>query len=86
MTAPYPPRIVGFSGSQDPGSKTRSLVDLAMARGAARLTDFVDLAIPELQHRGLFRTEYEGGTLRENLGLPFSQNRWAARASAHAAE
>ncbi len=24
---------------------------------------------PELQKRGLFRTEYEGGTLRENLGL-----------------
>ena len=26
--------------------------------------------IPELQRRGLFRTEYEGTTLRENLGLP----------------
>ena len=50
------------------------------------LTDFVDLVIPELQRRGLFRTEYEGRTLRENLGLPFPQNRWAARASAHAAE
>ncbi len=42
------------------------------------LTDFVDLVIPELQRRGLFRTEYEGGTLRENLGLPFPENRWAA--------
>jgi hypothetical protein len=31
--------------------------------------DFVDLVIPELQERGLFRTEYEGATLRENLGL-----------------
>ena len=31
--------------------------------------DFVDLVIPELQRRGLFRTEYEGTTLRENLGL-----------------
>jgi alkanesulfonate monooxygenase len=30
---------------------------------------FVDLVIPELQRRGLFRTEYEGHTLRENLGL-----------------
>jgi alkanesulfonate monooxygenase len=30
---------------------------------------FVDLVIPELQARGLFRTEYEGTTLRENLGL-----------------
>jgi FMN-dependent oxidoreductase (nitrilotriacetate monooxygenase family) len=32
--------------------------------------DFVNLVIPELQRRGLFRTEYEGRTLRENLGLP----------------
>ncbi len=32
--------------------------------------DFVDLVIPELQRRGLFRTEYEGATLREDLGLP----------------
>jgi FMN-dependent oxidoreductase (nitrilotriacetate monooxygenase family) len=51
------------------------------------LTDFVDLVIPELQRRGLFRTAYEGRTLRENLGLPFPQNRWAAaRGAAHAAE
>ena len=27
----------------------------------------VDLVIPVLQCRGLFRTEYEGSTLRENL-------------------
>lgn len=33
------------------------------------LDEFVDLVIPELQHRGLFRTDYEGRTLRENLGL-----------------
>jgi alkanesulfonate monooxygenase len=26
--------------------------------------------IPELQRRGLFRTAYEGTTLRANLGLP----------------
>jgi FMN-dependent oxidoreductase (nitrilotriacetate monooxygenase family) len=35
--------------------------------------DFVALVIPELQRRGLFRTEYEGQTLRENLGLPISR-------------
>lgn len=34
------------------------------------LSDFVDLVIPELQRRGLFRTEYESTTLRGNLGLP----------------
>lgn len=33
------------------------------------LKDIVDLVIPELQRRGIFRTEYEGTTLRENLGL-----------------
>jgi FMN-dependent oxidoreductase (nitrilotriacetate monooxygenase family) len=33
------------------------------------LRDFVDLVIPELQRRGLFRTEYAGTTLRENMGL-----------------
>ncbi len=33
------------------------------------LNDIVDLVIPELQRRGIFRTEYEGTTLRENLGL-----------------
>lgn len=33
------------------------------------LDDVVDLVIPELQRRGLFRTRYEGATLRENLGL-----------------
>lgn len=32
--------------------------------------DFVRLVVPELQRRGLFRKEYEGSNLRENLGLP----------------
>jgi alkanesulfonate monooxygenase len=34
------------------------------------LNDFVDLVIPELQRRGLFRTAYEGSTLRERMRLP----------------
>jgi FMN-dependent oxidoreductase (nitrilotriacetate monooxygenase family) len=33
------------------------------------LEDFVTLVVPELQRRGLFREEYEGRTLRKNLGL-----------------
>jgi len=33
------------------------------------LKDFAELVIPELQRRGLFRTEYTGHTLREHLGL-----------------
>jgi alkanesulfonate monooxygenase len=40
------------------------------------LDDFVDLVIPELQRRGIFRTAYEGTTLRENLGLPRPANRF----------
>ena len=42
----------------------------------AGLDDFVDKVIPELQRRGIFRTEYEGRTLRENLGLPRPKNRF----------
>ncbi|MGO4725079.1 MULTISPECIES: LLM class flavin-dependent oxidoreductase [unclassified Inquilinus] len=40
------------------------------------LDDFVDRVVPELQRRGLFRREYEGTTLRENLGLPRPANRF----------
>jgi alkanesulfonate monooxygenase len=42
----------------------------------AGLDDMVDRVVPELQRRGLFRTEYEGATLRENLGLPRPANRF----------
>jgi|SRR5580704_5282890 hypothetical protein len=34
------------------------------------LDGFVDRVVPELQRGNLFRREYEGRTLRENLGLP----------------
>lgn len=51
------------------------------------LTAFVDLVIPELQRRGLFRRVYEGATLRENLGLARPGNRIAAeRRALQAAE
>jgi len=33
------------------------------------LDDFLELVIPELQRRGLFRTSYSGSTLRSHLGL-----------------
>jgi FMN-dependent oxidoreductase (nitrilotriacetate monooxygenase family) len=49
------------------------------------LNDFVDLVVPELQRRGLFRTEYEGSTLRENLGLARPENQYVlARQAAKA--
>ena len=51
------------------------------------LDDFCQKVVPELQHRGLFRREYEGKTLRENLGLPRPVNRFfTAQASQTAAE
>ena len=40
------------------------------------LNDFVDQVVPELQRRGIFRREYEGRTLRENLGLPRPESRF----------
>jgi FMN-dependent oxidoreductase (nitrilotriacetate monooxygenase family) len=40
------------------------------------LDDFVNLVIPILQKRGLFRTAYEGKTLRENLGLRRPANQY----------
>jgi alkanesulfonate monooxygenase SsuD/methylene tetrahydromethanopterin reductase-like flavin-dependent oxidoreductase (luciferase family) len=42
------------------------------------LTDFVDMVIPELQRRGLFRETYESGTLRGNLGLPIPASRFGS--------
>lgn len=45
------------------------------------LEDFATLVVPELQRRGLFRTRYEGATLRDRLGLPrAAAQRAAARA------
>ena len=40
------------------------------------LRDVVDLVVPELQRRGLFRTEYDATTLRGHLGLPAAPSRW----------
>ncbi|MBB3458446.1 FMN-dependent oxidoreductase (nitrilotriacetate monooxygenase family) [Rhizobium sp. BK313] len=40
----------------------------------AGLYDFVEHVLPELRRRGLFRSEYEGKTLRENLGLRVPQH------------
>jgi FMN-dependent oxidoreductase (nitrilotriacetate monooxygenase family) len=42
---------------------------------------FVDKVIPILQERGLYRTDYEGTTLREHLGLPVPDNRYSAAAA-----
>ena len=38
---------------------------------------FTELVVPVLQQRGLFRTEYSGHTLRDNLGLEVPANRYS---------
>ena len=43
----------------------------------ASLQDFTALVVPELRRRGLFRTDYEGPTLRDNLGVQRPRTRWA---------
>jgi len=50
------------------------------------LEDFVDLVVPILQERGLFRKEYESDTLRGNLGLPIPENRYTLERKAVAAK
>jgi FMN-dependent oxidoreductase (nitrilotriacetate monooxygenase family) len=40
------------------------------------LDNVVDTLVPELQRRGIFRTEYKGRTLRENLGLARPENQF----------
>jgi FMN-dependent oxidoreductase (nitrilotriacetate monooxygenase family) len=48
------------------------------------LQSFTELVVPVLQQRGLFRSEYSGSTLRDNLGLEVPINRHST--TAHTAE
>ncbi|WP_238891875.1 LLM class flavin-dependent oxidoreductase [Achromobacter insuavis] len=50
------------------------------------LDDFIELALPELRRRGLFRSEYEGATLRQHLGLARPPHRAVAPVVAGATE
>ncbi|MEK8131534.1 LLM class flavin-dependent oxidoreductase [Paenibacillus filicis] len=58
-----------FEGEAADGFNVRTVVPGGLA-------DFVDLVVPVLQQRGLFRTEYEQDTLRGNLGLKIPANRY----------
>jgi len=49
------------------------------------LRDFVDLVVPELQKRGVFRKEYESTTLRGHLGLPEAPSQWQPQPAARGA-
>ena len=53
----------GFTGGEADG------YILSAAQAPGTFIDFVDFVVPELQRRGLFRTEYTGTTLRDHLGL-----------------
>ena len=68
-------RVAGEAGE---GIKKPGELLIQAATLPTGLQDFVDLVVPELQARGLFRAEYEGGTLRENLGLARPKSRYAA--------
>ncbi|MFL7961342.1 LLM class flavin-dependent oxidoreductase [Pseudomonas kielensis] len=46
---------------------------------------FTERVVPVLQQRGLFRSEYSGNTLRDNLGLPVPANRYARPVATDAA-
>jgi FMN-dependent oxidoreductase (nitrilotriacetate monooxygenase family) len=58
--------------------------NLMFAHYPKPLEEFVTLVVPELQRRGIFRTEYEGTTLRAHLGVPIPANSLAAKATADA--
>ena len=67
---------VGHCFASDPQYKTPSTIDLLTAlenwveHDQAPASIVAAHVVPKLQRRGLFRKEYEGSTLRENLGLP----------------
>lgn len=44
---------------------------------------FIDEVVPELQRRGVFRSEYVEGTLRDNLGLPYAESSLAKSPATH---
>jgi FMN-dependent oxidoreductase (nitrilotriacetate monooxygenase family) len=58
---------------------------IAPAYLPAGLEGFVTHVVPELQRRGLFRTEYEGETMRDRLGLARPANGYTTGAYTHAA-
>ena len=88
-------RLGGYSGLSmvgTPKTIADEMEEWLMTRGSDGFTvqfpylpggldDFVDRVVPELQRRGIFRREYEGKTLRDNLGLPRPENQFLQAAS-----
>ena len=83
-----------FTGAPD--TVAAAIADWSEARAADglnlrfRTTEdlerFAGDVVPLLQKRGVFRTGYEGDTLRDHLGLPFPVNRYTLEGQAAAAE
>lgn len=83
-------RLGGYPGSGfvgTPASIADEMEEWLDARGAdgfnimfshlpAGLDAFVEKVVPELQRRGLFRSDYQGATLRDHLGLPRPDNQF----------
>ncbi|WP_067648873.1 LLM class flavin-dependent oxidoreductase [Nocardia harenae] len=63
----------GFRGGEADG------YILSAAQAPGTFHDFVDYVVPELQRRGLFRTDYTGSTLRDHLGLSAASLKPVAR-------
>ena len=49
------------------------------------LDEFIELVVPELRRRGLFREEYAGSTLREHFGLARPDNQYVVQRQQRAA-
>lgn len=69
----------GFRGGEADG------YILSAAQAPGTFHDFVDYVVPELQHRGLFRTDCTGTTLRDHLGLSAASLQPVARKAAASA-
>ncbi|WP_199171605.1 MULTISPECIES: LLM class flavin-dependent oxidoreductase [unclassified Sporosarcina] len=50
---------------------------MLIANLPSELEAFVDKVVPILQKRGIFRSDYEGTTLRENMELPYAKNHYS---------
>jgi FMN-dependent oxidoreductase (nitrilotriacetate monooxygenase family) len=85
----YESRTAGRLAKGDPG-QVADIMQTWFESGAADgfmvvfqtapegLRDFAELVVPELQRRGLFRTDYTGDTLRDHLGLARPESRYAS--------
>jgi alkanesulfonate monooxygenase SsuD/methylene tetrahydromethanopterin reductase-like flavin-dependent oxidoreductase (luciferase family) len=68
-TAPITGGTGVFADWLEAGFRSKSCDGFNILMPPSALDDFVDLVLPELRRRGLFRESYCGATLRSHLGL-----------------